>query len=70
MFAAPIYQPYTKNIGLPVFADGLSFAGIVNIQNVEKEWPATAQIQEESLNAQEMLWKSSGPPFYADYIEI
>ena len=42
MFVAPLTGPYTTYQGLPVYADGYSYLGLVNIQVVEEEWPATA----------------------------
>lgn len=42
MFIATLTAPYTHNQGMPVYIDGYAYAGIFNIQTIEKEWPATA----------------------------
>jgi len=36
MFLAPVFNPYTHNRGMPVYADGYAFAGIMNIQLTQK----------------------------------
>lgn len=43
MFLSVITQPYcSTEQGFPVFLDGLSFAGLVSLQNSVPSWPATA----------------------------
>ena len=44
MFVATLVAPYNKNKGMPVYIDGYAYAGIMNIQEIEKVWPATAGI--------------------------
>ena len=60
MFIAPLVRPYTVYQGLPVYIDAYSYLGIVNIQVVEQEWPATAGLVERTqLLPTEVLEKSS-----------
>lgn len=60
MFVAPLVQAYTVYQGLPVYLDAYAYLGIVNIQVVEKEWPATAGlIDRVQLLPTEVLEKSS-----------
>lgn len=42
MFISVLAKPYVTNKDMPVYPDGYAYAGIINIQEVEKEWPATA----------------------------
>ena len=48
MFIAPLVRPYTVYQGLPVYIDAYAYLGIVNIQVVEQEWPATAGLVERT----------------------
>ncbi len=60
MFIAPLVRPYTVYQGLPVYIDAYAYLGIVNIQVVEQEWPATAGLVERTqLLPTEVLEKSS-----------
>jgi hypothetical protein len=60
MFVAPLTGAYTVYQGLPVYADAYAFLGIVNIQLVEQEWPATAGLVDRThLLPFEVLEKSS-----------
>ena len=60
MFVAPLVQAYTVYQGLPVYLDAYAYLGIVNIQVVEQEWPATAGLVERTqLLPTEVLEKSS-----------
>jgi len=48
MFVSVLAGPYTKNSsGNPVFLDGFSFAGLVSLQTVTSEWPATAGLEND-----------------------
>jgi len=47
LFVAPLTSPYTEQHGMPVYADAYAYLGILNIQNLELEWPATAGIATE-----------------------
>jgi len=42
-----------------VYVDGYFYAGIMNIQVVEKQWPATAGIVDDQLKLFEILEMSS-----------
>lgn len=59
MFVATLTSPYTTNKGLPLYPDGYAYAGILNIQVVEKQWPATAGLVASELSPLEMLQISS-----------
>ena len=60
MFIAPLVGPYTYHSGLPAFLDAYAYLGIVNIQIIEEEWPATAGLVERTqLLPTEVLEKSS-----------
>lgn len=60
MFVAPLVGPYTIYQGLPVYLDAYAYLGIVNVQVVEEEWPATAGLVERTqLLPTEVLEKSS-----------
>ena len=60
MFVATLTGPYTTYQGLPVYADGYSYLGLVNIQVVEEEWPATAGlVQRTQILPMEILERSS-----------
>ncbi len=60
MFIAPLVGPYTVYQGLPVYLDAYAYLGIVNVQVVEEEWPATAGLVERTqLLPSEVLEKSS-----------
>jgi len=47
---------------MPVYADGYAFAGILNVQVTEKEWPATAGIVNDELTPFQILEKSAQIP--------
>lgn len=60
MFIAPLVAPYTVFRGLPVYADAYAYLGIVNVQVVEEEWPATAGLVDRTqLLPTEVLERSS-----------
>jgi hypothetical protein len=44
---------------MPVYVDGFAYAGFINIQQIEKAWPATAGINDQDLRMFEILEKSS-----------
>ena len=55
MFLAPIVAPYHHETrqdingakfeqGVPVYLDGFAYSGLVNVQNIVQQWPATADI--------------------------
>ena len=45
---------------MPVYADGLAYTGIFNVQVSVKEWPATAGLVDKTdLTPYEILEKSS-----------
>ena len=48
MFVAPLVAAYTVYQGLPVYLDAYAYLGIVNVQVVEEEWPATAGLVERT----------------------
>lgn len=63
MFVAALTGPYCHHNGYPVYPDGYTYAGLANIQNTEKEWPATAGLVEKTeLSLFEVLEKSSQYP--------
>ncbi len=49
LFIAPMSKPYTEYQGLPVYIDAYAYLGLVNIQVVEEEWPATAGIGKDKV---------------------
>jgi len=60
MFLASLTGPYAENQGMPVYADGLAYTGIFNVQVSVKEWPATAGLVDKTdLTPYEILEKSS-----------
>ncbi len=63
MFLAPVFNPYTHNRGMPVYADGYAFAGIMNIQLTQKQWPATAGIVDDQIKLMNVLIKTTRPSF-------
>ena len=43
MMVAQLAKPYMENSqGYPCFLDGFAYTGLVQLQDVEKEWPVTA----------------------------
>ena len=51
MFVSVLTQPYAKaSLGNPVYLDGLAFAGLVSLQNIDKVWPATADLVDDSIS--------------------
>jgi hypothetical protein len=59
MFVATLAGPYTIHKGMPVYIDGYAYVGILNIQETEKVWPATAGLSKHDLDLFEILEKSS-----------
>ena len=59
MFVATLAGPYTTHKNMPVYLDGYAYAGILNIQETEKVWPATAGLAKHDLDLFEILEKSS-----------
>ena len=57
MFVTPIVQPYATNKGMPVYLDGYSYLGIVNLQIIDKVWPATAGLENSDHRFFEVLKK-------------
>ena len=55
MFLTMLTSPYTSNKEMPVYLDGYAYAGIFNIQEVERVWPATAGIVDDRLKIFEVL---------------
>lgn len=52
MFLATLANPYhyqkdENDRKIPVYHDGFSFSGILNIQDIQQKWPATAGIGHE-----------------------
>ena len=62
MFVATLTQPYTHNKGMPVYLDGYAYAGIFNVQLVQKEWPATAGLIDDEKPLFDLLEVSSKLP--------
>jgi hypothetical protein len=60
MFVATLTGPYTQHNGMPVYVDGYAYTGIINVQNTERDWPATAGLVEKTeLTPFEILEASS-----------
>jgi len=59
MFMAPLNRPFKERNGVEYFVDGLAYAGILNYPSLQKEWPQTANIDEEKIEPVEILEKSS-----------
>ena len=59
MFVATLTGPYTMNDGMPVYVDGYAYAGIINVQVVEKQWPATAGLENIEMTPFQILEESS-----------
>jgi hypothetical protein len=59
IFVATLKNPYTKVRGKPVFADAFSYGGAFNLQTLEKIWPQTAGMDEQSMKPLDVLLKSS-----------
>jgi hypothetical protein len=49
---------------MPVYIDGYAYTGILNVQNIEHEWPATVEglVDRTHLLPFEVLEKSSRYP--------
>jgi hypothetical protein len=45
--------------GLPSYLDGFAFTGLVTIQNSEKQWPRTADSDEQKIGVLEAFDKST-----------
>jgi hypothetical protein len=51
MFVTQISKPYMEtNEGHPVYLDGFAYAGLVQLQEVEKLWPSTAGSKSQRVN--------------------
>ena len=61
IFVTLLIRPYTVLQGKEIFVDALGYAGIMNVQGSEKEWPQTAGIDEKIMTPIEILKKSSTP---------
>jgi hypothetical protein len=60
MYVAPLHQAYHKEKhldqvknkeledGVPVYLDGFAYAGILNLQGIVQQWPATTGIGEDN----------------------
>lgn len=60
LFVAVISNPYvTNNRAIPVYLDGFAFCGLVNLQTVEPQWPATAANTNDQLGVIESIKKST-----------
>lgn len=59
MFLAPLGQPYIQKDGVPVYLDGYSYTGIVDIQLVKKTWPATANLEDDTTYILDAFKKSA-----------
>ena len=60
MMLCALTGPYMVNpAGLPSYLDGFAFMGLVNLQNVEKQWPRTADSQEQQIGVLEAFEKST-----------
>jgi hypothetical protein len=59
MFVAIMKTHYTIHRGMPVYPDGFAYAGIVTIQDTEKQWPATAGLVSDELSPMQVLINSS-----------
>ena len=59
MFVATLTGPYAWYKQMPVYIDGYAYTGIMNVQITEKEWPATAGIDQIELTPMDILEKSS-----------
>ena len=60
MFLAALTGPYAEQQGMPVYADGLAYTGIFNLQVSQKGWPATAGlVAKTELTPYEILEASS-----------
>ena len=51
MFVALLTQPYaTATLGMPVYLDGLAFSGLISLQTIDKDWPATADLVDDTIS--------------------
>lgn len=56
MFVTNITKPYMQTTeGHPVYLDGFAFAGLVQLQEVEKVWPSTAGHSNEKVSVFESM---------------
>lgn len=63
IFVSLLTQPYATNSNdCPVYLDGFAFAGLVNLQTIDKTWPATAGLQDDSLTVIGSLEESTYIP--------
>lgn len=60
MMLCALTNPYVVSpSGLPAYLDGYAFTGLVNLQNVEKQWPQTADSEELQIGVLEAFEKST-----------
>ncbi len=60
MMLAVLTAPYLVHpSGLPSYLDGFAFTGLVNLQNVEKQWPRTADSAVQQIGVLEAFEKST-----------
>ena len=60
VFVALLTQPYTHaSLGMPVYLDGLAFAGLVSLQTVDQVWPATAGLKDDTITISNAFKKST-----------
>ena len=53
-------QPYAKaTLGYPVYLDGLAFAGLVSLQTIEQNWPATASLVDDTISIEAAFERST-----------
>jgi hypothetical protein len=62
LFVSTIKGPYTTIDNNPIYLDGFAYAGLVNIQNIGKEWPKTAKPQSVDLKVFDCFKESSFIP--------
>ena len=60
MFVGTLNRPYhyekdRDGRDLPVYLDGFAYAGIMNLQLIKQQWPATAGLGVEQHNALDAL---------------
>lgn len=59
-FAAILTQPYANAPnGNPVFLDGFDFAGLFSLQKTADTWPATAGLEDQTIDIAEALGNST-----------
>jgi hypothetical protein len=55
MFISVLNSAYTTYRGMPVYPDGYAYAGLINMQEIEEEWPATAGIVNSKIRIMDVL---------------